>query len=648
MTTPGEVGDAWAADQRAQAHRDAFTAARDMTVHIGAHVRAEDARRGGLGLLAPPLGRLPERVRGRDALLERLTALADRPDGRAHVLAGLGGTGKSTVALGVAEHALEQGRPVWWVPATDAALLSSALLGLAQALGADAGQVDAARAGRIDPSDVVWLMLEAHPGWVLVIDNADDLRALSVSGRPVRDGNGWVRASRAGLVVVTSRDADPRHWGRKAELHPVGWLSEEDGGSVLLDLAPSAGPRGAAEELSARLGGLALALHHAGSQLSSPFASLRTFKGYREALETESPALLLPAGDLDDREGVTSTWEVSLDQLADAGVPQARGLLRVLAWLAPAVPIPVDGLDHDVLGRVCADAGGADVAAGLEALLSVGLIENRLASGTAAGLMVHPLVAETTRSRIAADDAERAAAGAAVALMIAATAHLNADVPAHWPMWDAWLPHLHELLAHASSLLGEDPLEALAKAAADAARTLVWAGSYAASLEVAQAGLRHTRRLGVAHPATLALQFWRASAHRFMGRTVEAERLFREVLAASERVLGRDHPDTLGTRHEVARVVAERGDVGEAERLLREVLAARERVLGRDHPNTLTTRHAVAWVVAGQGDAGEAERLFREVLAARERVLGRDHPDTQITARALRELTSSQEHVEGD
>jgi hypothetical protein len=342
MTTPGEPGDVWAADQQAQADRDAFTAARDMTVHIGAHVGAEDARFGGRGLLWPPLGRLPERVRGRDVLLERLTALAEKPDGRTHVLAGLGGTGKSTVALGVAERALEQGRMVWWVPGTDAALLSSALLGLAQALGADAAQVEPARAGRIDPCDVLWRVLEAHPGWVLVIDNADDLRALSVGGRPVRDGNGWVRASRAGLVVVTSRDADPRHWGRKAELHPVGWLSDEDGGSVLLDLAPSAGTGGEAEELSARLGGLALALHHAGSQLSSPFASRRTFKGYREALETGFPALLRPSGDLDDREVVTSTWDVSLDLLADAGVPQARSLLGVLSWLAPAVPIPVD------------------------------------------------------------------------------------------------------------------------------------------------------------------------------------------------------------------------------------------------------------------------------------------------------------------
>lgn len=160
------------------------------------------------------------------------------------------------------------------------------------------GAVEAARAGRADPSDVLWGRLEAHRGWMLVIDNADDLQALEVAGRPARDGNGWVRGSRAGLVVVTSRDGDMRHWGRGAELHPVGWLSDADGGRLLLDLAPQAGDRAEAEALSARLGGLALALHHAGSHLGSLFSAEQGFAGYRAALETGFAALLGPRGPL--------------------------------------------------------------------------------------------------------------------------------------------------------------------------------------------------------------------------------------------------------------------------------------------------------------------------------------------------------------
>src|SRR6185503_1985340 len=121
---------------------------------------------------------------------------------------------------------------------------------------------------------------------------------------------------------------------------PVGCLSDEDGAGVLLDLAPEAGSRREARELSARLGGLGLALHHAGCQLGSRFAREQTFTGYGRALEAGFPALLGSVTEASDRRVVTRTWEVSLDQLAEVGVPQARGLLEVLAWLAGAVPIP--------------------------------------------------------------------------------------------------------------------------------------------------------------------------------------------------------------------------------------------------------------------------------------------------------------------
>src|ERR1700722_11521913 len=82
-------------------------------------------------VLRAPTGRLPDLVRGRDELLARLRILAERPDGQGHVLTGLGGMGKSTVALQVAEEAAGLGRPVWWVPAGDAAAMTAALLDLA-------------------------------------------------------------------------------------------------------------------------------------------------------------------------------------------------------------------------------------------------------------------------------------------------------------------------------------------------------------------------------------------------------------------------------------------------------------------------------------------------------------------------------------
>ena len=129
-------------------------------------------------MLWPPLGRLPIKVRGRDDIVQRLTRLLSTPDGRAHVLTGLGGTGKSAVALQVADVALTSGLHVWWVSAVDENSLKSSLLDLAQTLGADPEQVKAARSDLMDPSDLLWVQLENTSDWLLVIDNADDMQVL--------------------------------------------------------------------------------------------------------------------------------------------------------------------------------------------------------------------------------------------------------------------------------------------------------------------------------------------------------------------------------------------------------------------------------------------------------------------------------------
>ncbi|WP_141583393.1 tetratricopeptide repeat protein [Actinomadura sp. WMMA1423] len=616
-------------NQSSAAGRDAFAAGRDLHIH-GAALEKSAPLPSGHGVWWPPLGRLPERVRGRDRLLDQLTELLAAPDGRAHVLSGLGGTGKSTVALQLAEVAVQQRRRVWWISAVDAASLTAGMLGLAEMLGAEARHVQAARSGQVPACDVLWPLLEAAPGWLLVIDNADDLDLLAVTGRVMRDGNGWVRGSRSGLLVVTSRDSDPAHWGRKVDLHPVGWLSDADGGQVLRDLAPHAGTAAEAEALSARLGGLALALHHAGSHLGLPFSQLRTFAAYLRAWEEG-----FAASSGSDRDVVAGTWELSLAHLDRSGTPQARGLLEVLAWFAAPVPIPAAGLDHEVLGRVSSEAGASGVALGLQALLSTGLISTRthaqrseIAGVGRSGIVVHPLVAETLRERELARHPMSASAATAITVLQSATAKLDPTKSTNWITWLTWLPHLEELLINATAHVRADDLARLAQIAVDGSRALLWAGLFSTSLGIAEMAIRHCQRLGSEHPQQLDLNDRLAGAHFFLGNSGEAERLYRELLSIQERVLGPEHPNALTTRYEIARTVGEQGNPGEAEHLSRELLPIRERVLGPEHPGTLSVRAQIAWMVGEQGNPGEAERLSRELLPIRERVLGPEHPDS--------------------
>jgi len=625
--------------------------------------------------LRAPTGRLPERVLGRDDLLACLRVLAEAPDGRVHVLAGLAGTGKSTVALRVVKEVTRLGRPAWWVPAVDAGTVTAKLLALARDLGAPSDEVTEALSGRRDPADLLWSYLEVRPGWLLIFDNADDLGALTVGGNDAAGGAGWVRPTTSGLVIVTSRARDPQAWGRHAELHAVGWLDAATGAGVLADLAPDAGALKDAAALSERLGGLPLALHHAGSQLASPFAAERTFAEYARALG-ERFERLMGHGAADDRAIVIRTWELSLDALAATGRPQARPLLRVLSCLAPAVLIPPCMLDLTVLGRACKD--GSDGAAdGLAALESVGLITTSPGVvGTRPGVTVHPLVTETSRLLLDAED-PAGAGGVAVALLTSAVARLRSEQSENWPSWVQLVPHLNAVYGYLARRLADDDLAALADVTVWVAAALARAGSYLASQELAEFALGHAARLGADHPAILSLRFRVASAqyeqaevkyrhltvgwvqvldpnHPYtlptryqkagmlglLGRYEQAEQEFRDVLAVQARVLGPDHPDTLAARDKIAGMLLTLGRYEQAEQEFRDLLAVQARVLGPDHPDTLAARFNIAQILFRRGQFEQADHEFRDLLAAETRVFGPDHPDLRFTRGYLEMLES--------
>ncbi|MFJ2397365.1 tetratricopeptide repeat protein [Streptomyces sp. NPDC087843] len=579
--------------------------------------------------------------------MNQLSALLRTPDGRVHALTGLGGTGKSTVALRVAEAALDRGQRVWWVSTVDAASVTADLLNLAQALGADTTEIAAARAGQLNACDVVWSQLETQSDWLLVFDNADDLQTLAVKDRLLRDGNGWIRGSRSGLLLVTTRNSDPSHWGRRVALETVGCLSDADGARVLLDLAPHAGAATEAEELAKRLGGLPLALHHTGSHLALPFARERTFVTYQHSLETDLPAALSAEGSASNREVVTTTWELSLDELHNSGIPQARGLLGVLAWFAAPTPIPSDGIDHAILGQVCDEISSTAVASGLRALSSAGLIEIQLPTGRPKddrhdgfGVVLHPLVAETTRHRHLTHGTSRTHAATAVDLLTAATRRLDTEDPADWPPWFAWLPHVDELLTQAPAHQTE--IVALADVAVRSSKMLLWAGSYPSSLKMAESALHYTKSIGPEHPSTLHLLFRQASASFYLNRYAEAERLYRALLTAQQRILGPEHPDSLNTANEIAWSVAGRGDFIESEHLYRTLLPVQERILGTEHPDTLGTRYGIARSVAGQGRHAEAERLYHDLVPIQRRVRGPEHPYVLTTQFGIAESVAGQ------
>jgi hypothetical protein len=373
--------------------------------------RPDGSRAGGPVLRLPP--RLPL-LAGREELLARLDDQLGDGEGsgpRVVALCGLGGAGKTSVAVEYAHRHLGEVGVAWQLPAEDATVLAAGFGELAAQLNAGGA------AGGGDPVAGVHSALAGYRGqWLLIFDNAPEQAAVRAFVPPAGNGR----------VLITSQSAI---WppGQAVQV-PV--LSTEVAAVFLVSRAGDPDSQSAAA-LAGELGGLPLALEQAGAYVE---AAGTTLAAYLAVFADRRADLLArgvtPAGHPVD---VAATLGLALSRL-EAEAPAAAGLLRLLACLAPE-PVPLALLLSD------AQAAGdlhPDVAAVLGPLLGdpvaagdavAALRRYSLVTPAGDGLvLVHRLVQAVT---LAQESAEVAALwGRAAAALVEAAVPIDTGLPA--------------------------------------------------------------------------------------------------------------------------------------------------------------------------------------------------------------------------
>jgi hypothetical protein len=543
----------------------------------------------------------PAILAGRAELLAELEARLGGEDGagpRVAALCGLGGAGKTSVALEYAHRHLAGVAVAWQVPAEDPAVLAAGFGELAAQLGAADGG---------DPVAAVHAVLAGGAArWLLVFDNAPDPASVAA----------FVPPAGPGRVLITSRN---QIWppGQAVEV-PV--LDRQAAAEFLATRTGDADRR-AALELAAELGGLPLALEQAGAYMQASGRGIAGYLGLFRARRAELLDKGDPAG-YDKR--VTTTWAVAFAELGQVG--PAAGLLRLVACCA-AEDIPLHLLLRPGLTAEDFDAVVAPLLVPLlgdelakdEAV--AGLRRFSLISAPRGGLIsVHRLVQAITLDQLPPQEAK--AWRQAAAAVIEAALPSDPRDPGCWPVFAALLPHAQATLDSAS-----DGVYQLA-------RYLGESGSYAAALAVQQQVL-HAREetLGPEHPATLTA---RADLARWTGRAGDpagARDQFAALVPVRERVSGGEHPGTFSARSSLAYWTGRAGDPAGARDQFAALVPVIERVLGAGHPGTLSARSNLARWTGAAGDAAGARDQFAALLPVRARVSGAEHPDT-LTARA--------------
>ncbi|MER6397516.1 tetratricopeptide repeat protein [Kitasatospora sp. NPDC001603] len=608
-----------------------------------------------LASVEAPYGRLPEAVLGRDGILTVLTVLVptgteDHP--RIQVLSGMGGVGKTTVALSVADRARETGVEVFWIQAGSAASVADGMRHTALLAGAPTEHVTHAweKGGR-PAADLLWRHLATlDRPWLLIFDDADDLDVLSCPGTALADGTGWVRppVGKSQGVLVTTRDSNNRSWGnRVASFHRLEVLELEFAGQVLQELAPAAGDIDSAVALADRLGSLPLALHLAGTYLAmaqgDPLAEAETFAEYVDALD-DSPLFLDDVhegvhGDLRSEEErarrtIAGTWELSLALLERQGTASARGLLQLLSCFAPAAPLPkvlINPSTIAALGMWPEDLPPRAIRAAMGGLSRFGLIGLNVRSAEPV-YQIHRLVAEVSVAPLLSAPLDyREVWDSAADLLVAATPYLaNTRDPSSWPTWQGLIPHwlvVIDRLPEWGSTAANERLGNVLLCAGVAVAYLSVRGDYEAACRLADEALARAESERVSPWIGVNIRRHRAIAVKEMGDLKAAEAELDRIVEECVRYFGEADPTTLTVRYERARAASQRGKLEEAEQEYDEVIRHETRLYGANAANTLRSRHGRAICIRSMGRFEEAADEGRQVLEGLRTELGETHPD---------------------
>ncbi len=333
---------------------------------------------------------------GREALLAHLYAILHHEKAAAltQAISGLGGIGKTQLAVEYAYLNRDKYQYILWTTATTYETLFTDFVTLAELLDLP----EKASQDQIITVNAVKWWLERSSHWLLIIDNADDLEL-------IRD---FLPTRGKGHVILTTRS---QATGALAQPLEVTNLEQDDAAVFLLHRAriipldasladASAENQADARAIANLIDGLPLAIDQAGAYIEETQCSV---SGYRESYQKEQTALLKERGHSFSVHpaSVATTFSLSFQEIQKTN-PAAADLLRFFAFLSPEA-IPIDLLREGApdlgkpLRHIARHPQALDKA--LSTLYSYSLIRHDAATNT---LYVHRLVQAVLKDEMSA------------------------------------------------------------------------------------------------------------------------------------------------------------------------------------------------------------------------------------------------------
>jgi tetratricopeptide (TPR) repeat protein len=551
---------------------------------------------------------------GRDqALAELHQALtAGQTAALTQAIKGLGGVGKSQLALEYAFRHAGEYDGIWWLHAEEPTTLARDYVDLAPKLGVpvvtDEGQM----------VRQVREQLSQRQRILLIFDNATEPSALK----------DYLPVHGARQIIVTTR----AHTWPDAVAQDVKELSLDAAIAFLLKRTGQT-DQAAAKDVASRLGRLPLALEQA---VAYVVKCEKKLVDYAILLGNHGLDLLEMGHAHRHEKTVGTTWALAFEKV-QANCPAAADLLHLCAFLAPEDIYLRDlaGASQHLperLAKILVDELALDEAKAT--LLGLSLIRS---DGDA--ISIHRLVQDVTRKGM-----DPAAGEQWLRIALRTVNQLFPfepyDVRA-WDMCSRWL-------AHDLIVVNWDKADTVETSAC--ARILNQAGVHLKSKANYKEAEPLYRRalaieetsLGPNHPEFATNLNNLAILLQATNRLSEAEPLFRRALSIDEASVGPKHPEVAKNLNNLAEFLRVTNRLSEAEPLFHRALAIDEASVGPNHPEVAIDLNNLAVLLRVTNRLSEAEPLFRRAVSIVESSLGPDHPNTLTIRKNLGSLLAEQ------
>ncbi len=527
-------------------------------------------------------------------------------------ISGLGGIGKTQIALEYAYLYQNEYQAILWINSSSEEETLSDLSKIAERLGLQVKDEH-------DHVIVVNTMrnwLESTTKWLLIFDNVEDLLAI----------NTLLPTKNVGHIIITTRI---QATGTIAQSIIVEKMDEDEAGLFLLrrakvivneasldSVAPSDAVK--AKEIVSLLDGLPLALDQAGAYIEETACGLA---GYLERYQRQKLRLLERRGNFSSYhpEPVTTTWSLSFEKIEQTN-PLAAELLTFCSFLAPdAIPeeLITKGAAYLAPMFPCLTGNLIDLDEAISTLRNYSLI-NR--NGDLKIISIHRLVQAVLKENLDQSTQKQWIRGVTKAINHFFP-HIYVET---WDKHQNYFPHARNCLIQIDQWKLASPESAnlskkVGKYFYDHSQFAEAEESYTQTLQIINElfGIENTFRMEICRE--LAKVYYQQESFE------KAETLLINALDIAQKKLNPSHLRIILILSDLANVYKEKCDYEKAEKLFKRVRELLDN--GRKYRN-IEVLHSVAQLAQfywHQGQYHQAETLYQNILTIVEQSYGTDH-----------------------